>query len=296
MTRRGFLASAAAAAALPAATAKYRLAVESYIFQQYAERLNRPLQASVQRAASISRAAGFREIELSAAFLPPAWRQSTLSAVKDEGLTVPSVYVAGGLYQKDVADKSIADALEYGALCQRMGCVAVVQNPEAKPNDQRKTDDELAFEADALNRMGRALAERGLHLRVHHHTTALEENGREWQFLLEHTDASLVFFCVDVDWVYEAGMDPMTVLLSVGDRLRELHVRSARKKVWTEVLEDSDIDYRAVAQHLREAKLNPLIVVELAYRKNTVLTRPLVEDLRLSRIYAEKVFGVKASG
>jgi hypothetical protein len=36
------------------------------------------------------------------------------------------------------------------------------------------------------------------------------------------------------------------------------------------------------------------VVVELAYRENTVVTRPLAEDLRLSRIYAEQVFGVKA--
>jgi len=40
--------------------------------------------------------------------------------------------------------------------------------------------------------------------------------------------------------------------------------------------------------------LKPLIVVELAYRPNTVVTRPLEEDLRLSRIYTEKVFGVSA--
>ena len=37
--------------------------------------------------------------------------------------------------------------------------------------------------------------------------------------------------------------------------------------------------------------MSPLIVVELAYRDNTIVTRSLEEDLRLSRAYAEKVFG-----
>jgi hypothetical protein len=31
-------------------------------------------------------------------------------------------------------------------------------------------------------------------------------------------------------------------------------------------------------------------VVELAYRPDTIVTRLLQEDLRLSRIYAEKIF------
>jgi hypothetical protein len=77
----------------------------------------------------------------------------------------------------------------------------------------------------------------------------------------------------------------------VGERLREIHVRSARNKLWLEDLEDSDIDYRKVAEYLRAEQLTPLVVVELAYRPNTKITRPLSEDLRLSRIYAEKMFG-----
>jgi sugar phosphate isomerase/epimerase len=99
---------------------------------------------------------------------------------------------------------------------------------------------------------------------------------------------------VDVDWAYEGGFEPIQFLRNVGNRLREIHVRSARHKLWLEDVEDSDIDYRAVAAYLQQAGLNPLIVVELAYRPNTVITRPLEEDLRLSRLYVEKVFGVKA--
>jgi hypothetical protein len=45
---------------------------------------------------------------------------------------------------------------------------------------------------------------------------------------------------------------------------------------------------------MKQEKLKPLVVVELAYRDNTTITRPLVEDLRLSRIYAEQVFGLQA--
>ena len=89
--------------------------------------------------------------------------------------------------------------------------------------------------------------------------------------------------------------EPIPFLREVGKRLREIHVRSARNKLWLEDLEDSDIDYRKVAEYLKEEGLAPLIVVELAYRPNTIVTRSLEEDLRLSRIYAERIFGVKAN-
>ncbi len=71
-------------------------------------------------------------------------------------------------------------------------------------------------------------------------------------------------------------------------------MRNAKDKLWLEDLEDGDIDYREIAKFLKHEKIKPLIVVELAYRDNTVVTRPLGEDLRLSRIYAEQVFGISA--
>ncbi len=293
MTRRVFLASAAATVGF-ASPLKSRLAVEAYIFQQYAERHNLPLKSFVRRAMSIAHAAGFREIELNPAFLPRAWRNETLSALKAENLRMPSVYVGGPMHEARQANQTIAVAIEYGTLCQPFGCAAVVHNPDPKPDGSAKTDAELAIEADALNRMAGALAEHGLELRVHHHTPQLEHNAREWNFILQHTDPNRVFLCIDVDWAYEAGFDPIAFLQNAGPRIREIHVRSARNKLWLEDLEDSDIDYRAVAKFLHQNDLKPLILVELAYRPKTVITRALVEDLRLSRIYAEKVFKVKA--
>lgn len=243
----------------------------------------------------MSRAAGFRNIELNPAFFGEN-RERTLKLISENSFRMPSVYVGGALHEKTKADETIAAALDYAEMCRPFGCTAVVNNPDPKPNDARKSDAELEVEAQSLDRMGRALADRGFQLRVHHHTPQLEDNAREWRFILRHTDPKLVFICVDVDWAYEGGFAPVPFLREVGGRVRELHVRSARNKVWLEDLEDSDIDYRAVAAYLRAQDLHPLIVVELAYRLQTVVTRSLEQDLRVSRLYAEKIFGVKANG
>lgn len=293
MTRRDFVAVAAAAPALAAGTGDSAIAVEGYIFQQYAQSLKKPLDAVIGEVLPVARAAGFSNIELNNGFFPPADRERVLSLIRAEDLRMPSLYVGGSMHEENAAEKTIAAALEFGDLCRPFGCRAIVNNPDPKPGGIPKTDAELRTQSAALTRMGRVLAEHGFQLRVHHHTPQLENNAREWRHILQHTDPKYVFICVDVDWAYEGGFEPVPFLREVGDRLQEIHVRSARDKVWLEDLEDSDIDYRKVAEYLRQNDLKPLIVVELAYRPNTVVTRPLEEDLRLSRLYAERVFDVK---
>ncbi|MGH9656467.1 MAG: sugar phosphate isomerase/epimerase family protein [Bryobacteraceae bacterium] len=272
-----------------------KMAVEGYIFEQYAQRLHKPLESIMEQVLSMARDAGFKNIELAPAFFPPDGREKTLSILRAQHLRMLSVYVGGVLHEKAGADKTIQRALEFADLCHPFGCKAVVTNPDPKPGGVPKTDAELAVQAESLNRMGRTLERHGFGLRVHHHTPQLADHAREWHHILRHTDPQYVHICVDVDWAYESGFKPVPFLRNVGDRLREIHVRSAKNKVWLEDLEDSDIDYRKVAAYLKETDLHPLIIVELAYRPNTVITRPLEEDLRRSRVYAEKIFGVKAN-
>jgi inosose dehydratase len=197
------------------------------------------------------------------------------------------------MHEKAGADETISKALEIGQLCAPFGCRAVVNNPDPKGGNAEKTDDELATEADSLNRMGRRLNEHGFQLRIHHHTPQLVNNAREWRFILQNTDPKYVYICVDVDWAYEGGFEPLAFLREVGPRLREIHVRSAKNKVWLEDLEESDIDYHKVAAYLRQAHLQPLVVVELAYRPATVITRSLQDDLTISRHYVQSVFGIQ---
>lgn len=294
MTRREFLAGTALATFAPARQ-NSELAVEGYIFQQYAQRLNKPLETVLPEVLAMPRAAGFANIELNSAFFPPGAREQTLSIIQSQHLRMPSLYAGGTLHEQPAADKTTANALELADLCRPFGCNAIVTNPDPKPGNLEKTDGELNVQAESLNRMGRTLAEHGFELRVHHHTPQLIDKAREWRHMLAHTDPEYVFICVDIDWAYEAGFAPIPFLREVKSRLREIHVRSARNKIWLEDLEASDIDYHAVAAYLKETKLNPLIVVELAYRPNTLVTRPLAEDLRLSREYAERIFGVKAN-
>lgn len=270
------------------------MSVEGYIFQQYATRQKKPLSEIVEEAFAMARQAGFHNIEINQAFFEGSMRSRVLSSLRANDLRMPSVYVGGGMHEESLAEKTLAQALEIGALCQPFGCKAIVNNPNPKPAEGRKTDDELAVQAKSLNRVGHALQSAGYELRVHHHIPQLLENAREWRHILHNTDPRYVALCLDLDWVHQGGFKPLDLLREAGSRVHEIHVRNSRNKLWLESFEDGDIDYRQIAAYLEEQKRQPLVVVELAYRENTLVTRSLADDLRASRIYAERIFGIEA--
>lgn len=283
------------AALLSLAAKRYqssRLSVEGYIFQQYAQRHHRKLVDVLDEIFPMAHNAGFRNIELNQGFLTPELRSRVLDLVKANSLRMPSVYVGGSMHRRDLADRTISHALEIAELCRKLGCRAVVNNPDPKPHDVPKTDAELAVQVKMLNLLGRELADRGLQFWTHAHAPQMADNAREWRYNLHHTDPKCVWVCLDIDWVYQGGQNPMDLLREAGRRVASLHLRNSHHKVWLESFTNGDIDYRKIATSLEGINLKPLLVVELAYMKQTVVTRPLEEDLRFSRVYAERMFGL----
>lgn len=296
MNRREML-LLAPAAMLGMAAAKFResrLSVEGYIFQQYAQRQHKKLGDVLDEIFPMARRAGFRNIELNQGFLAPDLRNRVLDLAKANGLRMPSVYVGGPMHERGLAERTISQALETASLCKSHGCRAIVNNPDPKPNDVPKTDAELAVQAEMLDLLGRELSNRGFELWTHAHAPQMADNAREWRYNLRHTDPKYVWVCLDMDWVYQGGQDPMALLREAGRRVASLHLRNSRRKVWLESFTNGDIDYRAIASTLDRERLAPLLVVELAYMKNTVVTRPLEQDLALSRAYAEQIFGLRS--
>ncbi len=271
-----------------------RLSVEGYIWQQYAEGQNKQLANVVDEILPMAHNAGFHNVELNQAFFTPDLRPRVERLLRANHLTMPSVYVGGAMHEPGVAEQTTRTALEIAAICKPFGCRAVVNNPDPKPGHARKSDAELAVQVKMLDRLGRELRDRGFELWTHAHSPEMAENAREWRYNLQHTDPRYVSVCLDLDWVHQGGQDPLALLREAGTRVASLHLRNSTEKLWLEALGDGDIDYRQVAAYLKQAGLRPLLVVELAYKKETAVTRSLEEDLRLSRVYAERVFGVPA--
>jgi inosose dehydratase len=291
-TRRQALLAGSAGLLRAAASKPSRLSLEGYIWQNYASREKKPLADLLEELFAGAPYAGFQNIELNDGFFTPALRDKVIALTRSNRLLMPSVYVGGTMHEVEAADKTIAKALEIGALCKEFQCTAVVHNPNTKPQSGRKSDAELAIQAESLNRMGKALSGHGLQLRVHHHTAELVEDSREWRHILHNSDPKYVTLCLDLEHAQHGGVNPNAILREAGARTTEIHLRNKRGETPTEAFEDGDIDHREIAATIKQLKLKPLVVIELAYHSDTPITRTLRDDLRVSRIYAERVFAL----
>lgn len=297
LTRREALAAAAMLAGRPSfAAAAYRpkLAVASYVWTQQFHSQKKTVAEGLDEAFAATRRAGYRRIELMSSFFQPDVIENTLKALKEHRLEAPSVYNGGPMHTASEADKTIAGTLQAAAGARRADAEILNFNPSPKPKRERKSDAELDAQARYVNQLGDLLRRQGMRLALHHHDPEMAENAREWRHLLNNTDPKLVSFCIDVDWVRRGGQDPMALLREAGARLASLHLRNSRQDVWTEEFGEGDIDYRPIADYLKKSRFQGLLIVELAYQKETKVTRPLEENLKLSRRFAEKTFGVSS--
>jgi len=291
--RQAFATALAAAGSLATATPRSsRLSLEGYIFQNLAAREKKPLGDMLDDLFAAVPYAGFQNIELNHGFFTPALRDKVIALTRKHSLLMPSVYVGGGMHEEALADKTTASALEIGGLCKQFACTAVVNNPDTKPKNAPKTDEELDTQARLLNRLGKTLAGQGLHLRIHHHTVEMADNAREFRHILHHTDPQYVTLCVDVEHAEHGGMDPNVILREGGKRVTEIHVRNKVKTVPLEAFGPGDIDDVQIARTVKETGASPLVVIELTYHADTVITRDFRESLKMSRQYAEKTFAL----
>jgi inosose dehydratase len=285
LSRRALLASLSFAPSILRATESSKLLAQTYVFTQEFGRRKTTLADGVEEMFRTVHDAGFGGVELMPGFLAPDLRERALEFAGKYDILVPIVYTGGAMHDSDAAERSIANAVALAAL----SADAINMNPD--PIGRPKTGAELATQADALNRLGRALKQNSRRLFVHHHVPEMADGAREWRSILKLTDPDTVRLCVDTHWAYRGGQDWMAIVREAGTRLASLHVRNSGGGVWSESFGPGDLDYRELAAYLRESGLDPYVVVELAYEERTSRTRTLGEDLRISRDYAQRLFG-----
>jgi inosose dehydratase len=293
LSRRGLL--AAAAAGVVSAKARYqpKIAAQVYVWTQVFGAQKKPLVDGLPEIFETTRKVGYTRMELISSFITNETLPITHAQIRKHGLQIPIVYHGGPLHEAAGAEKTTAEILQVAERAKTIGASIINTNPNPKPKKEPKTDAELEFQARAVNQIAEMLAKRGLGLVLHHHDPEMANGAREWRHLLRNTDPNLVGLCPDFDWIIQGGQEPFALLKEAGSRVRSFHLRNARGKVWTQSVGEGDYDYPALARFLRDNGFEGHLVVELAYHRDTQLTRPLGENLRLSREYVAKTFSAR---
>lgn len=235
--------------------------------------------------------AGYRRIELASDFLASGFRERTLGLIEKTKLEPSIVFATGPLYDQGLAESSRKQVKELASLMMGRGAAFINFGPLSKPDEEPKTGEELETEAYQLNRMAEEVQTTGLELMVHHERAEMRDNARPWRYWLAHTEPKLVSFCLDVDWVWKAGLSPLALMDTAGARLRSLHLRNPKNGLDQELLGDGDIDLARIARFLRQSSYDGYLVLELLHHKETPRERSLATDLSTSRFYMQEVFG-----
>lgn len=101
------------------------------------------------------------------------------------------------------------------------------------PEEERRTLDDYKRMADEFNVIGAKAKAAGIKLAYHNHGYGLSEMEGviPFDYILEHTDPSLVFFEMDIYWTIAGGADAIKYLDENPGRFKMMHVKDMKKQV-----------------------------------------------------------------
>jgi len=160
---------------------------------------------------------GYKEVEFAGYFgRTPAQVRALL---KKNGLSSPSTHIGLDILEKDSV-RAFADAKAIGHQW-----VVVPYIPE----ERRKTLDDWKNITTLLNQLGPQAKAAGLRLAYHNHDFEIRsvDGQRPLDYLLDHTDPSLVDFEMDLYWVIFGGGDPIDFFNRHPKRFALVHVKDS---------------------------------------------------------------------
>ncbi|MBM4089875.1 MAG: sugar phosphate isomerase/epimerase, partial [Planctomycetes bacterium] len=155
---------------------------------------------------------------------------------------------------------------------------------------RKKTDEELDYQAEVLRKIMAIAASHQVVVNLHNHTYEVRDELHDLRGTLARIPEAKLG--PDLDWLVQAGVDPVRFIREFGDRLVFLHLRDQKAdKTWVEAMGEGDMDYAAVSKALKDVNFAGHAVVELAHPRDFKPTRPLRDSLKISRQFVRDTLG-----
>ena len=192
-------------------------------------------------------------------------------ALDDAELKVSGAHAPIEMLEKDL-DKVMDDAATLGN--KNIICPWLAEGRRKDAAAWKET-------AKSLNRIGRAVHERGFEFAYHNHSFEFQqfEGKKGLDILFENCDAHLVKAEIDVYWVKHGGEDPVTRINQLGARVLALHLKdmaAGEDRKFAEV-GTGILDFKAI---LEAAAKNG--VQYGAVEQDNTYGRPPLESIRIS--------------
>lgn len=214
-SRRKFLSSCAiltAATSLPIAALAQGRRVDSVGLQLYTLRneLSQDFEGTLAHVAEL----GYKEMEFAGYYGRSA--SEVRSILDQNGMTSPAAHIQLQALRDDLE----GEVERAATLGQKFIVVPIL------PESQR-TIAEYQRTADYLNRAGEVCKQAGIKMGYHNHNFEFEETDGQipYDILLNETEADLVDMELDLYWIRNAGVDPISYFENHPGRFSMLHVK-----------------------------------------------------------------------
>ncbi len=231
------------------------------------------------------------------AFNTASMAKEWIAVLKENKISLPSIYVSTLLHESTEVNKSIDTVLEIAKVVKEYGTRIIVTNPSpiSWTNKQNKTDDQLILQARSLDLLGSKLRTMGLRLAYHTHDMEMMAGAREFHHMMQNTSPLNISYCMDVHWIFRGSQNSAVAVYDIikmyGHRIIELHIRQSTHGIWNEVFTAiGDIDYIRVASMLRAVNRKPQLVIEQCIENQSPNTMNVVDAHKMDLIEVQKVF------
>ncbi len=170
--------------------------------------------------------------------------EAELRRILDETkLELASTYTAGYYMDPATRQAEIESTVEIGKMLPDYGCHVMISAPQAMQKDRKAyTLWEHRMFAEALNEIGRRLAEYDVAQVFHNHAWTTHETRLELDLLLANTDPRYLQMGFDTGHLRLGWADPVEMFQLYGDRVGYVHFKDScgRADVWDAIKNDED--------------------------------------------------------
>ncbi len=238
------------------------------------------------------------------------------AALELRGLRVSEPWASTFFLSADMEERTLADFQTQLNFIKSMGGTDVVvaeqtgavhQRPVSLlPNRPIMNDAQWKTLTTGLNRIGAIARDAGMTLCYHHHLGTVVQSRADVDRLMAETDPSLVFLLLDTGHLYCAGDDPLAMARAHAARIRHVHLKDIRDRVWRDVQAkhgsfydgvmagfftvpgDGVIDFRPILQVLADSGYKGWLMVEA--EQDARNAHPLTHAKR-ARAYLRDIIG-----
>jgi sugar phosphate isomerase/epimerase len=160
-----------------------------------------------------------------------------------------------------------------------------------EPAGRKKTEDEFDNQATLLKKIISLGEKKGIVLNLHNHTAEVENHMYDLRGTLKRIPD--VKLGPDLNWLLRAGINPVDFLREFRKQIVFMHLRDQLSNgKWPESMGEGNVNFKEIADVLREINFEGDANIELAFENGFVPTRPIKESLKMSREYMRKTMGI----